>query len=287
MNKNIRIFFILSIFLFVFSFLTARKTFAQVPTNTFSCQFQPGFGCVVGINDCNPGFEPNEQQCSTISDEFTCNGTAGLSCQDTNPGQCYTCVSGVCQGSPTGPYCGPDGFQNCQDNCSSFIPTNFRCDPITGCIEDTGGPFSTIGECESSCQADPDASPEATISIIKPESCDCKGVISQECVDQGNTPAECTRQVCGIRTMIGCVPTDPGSIPGWLFTLSLPIAGAAAFALMLYGAFLILTSSGNPDRLKEGQEILFSALAGLLLIIFSVFTMRLVGVTILKIPGFG
>jgi hypothetical protein len=119
------------------------------------------------------------------------------------------------------------------------------------------------------------------ISIIEPVSCDCNGKCCAEWEH-----SICTDPV-GIQTVIGCFPTDPEFIPGWLLGLSLPLAGAAAFMLMLYGAFLIITSSGDPEKLKEGQEILFSALAGLLLIIFSVFILRLVGVTILRIPGFG
>ncbi len=55
---------------------------------------------------------------------------------------------------------------------------------------------------------------------------------------------------------------------------------------MLFGAFQIMTSQGDPERLKAGKELIGSALAGLLMIIFSVFLLQLIGVQILQIPGF-
>ena len=65
------------------------------------------------------------------------------------------------------------------------------------------------------------------------------------------------------------------------------LAGGIAFLLILFGGFQILTSAGNPEKLNEGRELVSSAVAGLLLIIFSVFLLRLIGYDILRIPGFG
>ena len=65
------------------------------------------------------------------------------------------------------------------------------------------------------------------------------------------------------------------------------IGGATAFILIIAGAFQIILSAGSPDRVKAGKEMITSAIAGLLLIIFSVFILRLIGYDILQIPGFG
>jgi hypothetical protein len=46
-----------------------------------------------------------------------------------------------------------------------------------------------------------------------------------------------------------------------------------------------MSSSGDPERLKGGQELLTSAIAGLIMLIFSVFILRVIGVDILKLPG--
>ncbi len=63
------------------------------------------------------------------------------------------------------------------------------------------------------------------------------------------------------------------------------IGGGIAFLLIVYAGFMILSSSGNPDRLKAGQELLTSAIEGLILLIFSIFVLKVIGVDILKLPG--
>ncbi|KKR84165.1 MAG: hypothetical protein UU32_C0049G0003 [Candidatus Woesebacteria bacterium GW2011_GWB1_41_10] len=50
---------------------------------------------------------------------------------------------------------------------------------------------------------------------------------------------------------------------------------------------MIMTSGGNPERLKAGQELLTSAISGLILLIFSVFVLKFIGVDILKLCKFG
>jgi len=64
------------------------------------------------------------------------------------------------------------------------------------------------------------------------------------------------------------------------------IGGVIAFILIVIGGFQIILSAGNPERVKAGKEMITSAIAGLLLIIFAVFILKLIGVDILKIPGF-
>lgn len=64
------------------------------------------------------------------------------------------------------------------------------------------------------------------------------------------------------------------------------IGGVIAFILIVIGGFQIILSSGNPERVKAGKEMITSAIAGLLLIIFAVFILKLIGADILKIPGF-
>lgn len=91
-----------------------------------------------------------------------------------------------------------------------------------------------------------------------------------------------------IHTAIGDI--DPTNLQGFiqqLLNLALGVAGGIAFLLMLFGAFQIMTSSGNPEKMKAGGELITSALTGLLFIIFSIFLLKLIGVDILQIPGFG
>lgn len=90
-----------------------------------------------------------------------------------------------------------------------------------------------------------------------------------------------------INTAIGCVPFgNQNEFIGFILGWAVGIGGGVAFLLILSASFMIITSSGNPDRLKAGQELLTSAIMGLIMIIFSIFVLRLIGVDILKIPGF-
>lgn len=91
----------------------------------------------------------------------------------------------------------------------------------------------------------------------------------------------------GISTAIGCVPTnDINAFVGWLLSKVIFIASGIAFLLMAFGAIQIITSAGNPEKIKGGGELITSALSGLLFIILSVFLLKLIGVDILQIPGF-
>lgn len=92
----------------------------------------------------------------------------------------------------------------------------------------------------------------------------------------------------GIWTGIGCISTDlsvfiKDTLLGW----GVGLAGIIALLCIIYSSFMMQTSRGNPEKIKKAQELLTSCIMGLILIIFSVFILRLIGVSILKIPGFG
>ena len=95
----------------------------------------------------------------------------------------------------------------------------------------------------------------------------------------------------GVSTAIGCVPVlnnDSGtSFMAFILRWAIGIGGGIAFLLIVYAGFMIMTASGNPERLKAGQELLTSAISGIILLIFSVFILNVIGVKILQIPGFG
>lgn len=113
---------------------------------------------------------------------------------------------------------------------------------------------------------DPTEPPEGFVSpltVLKPESC----------------PG-------GIQTILGCFPTSPQGIIPWILKYAVILGGGIAFLLMLFAGFQIIMSAGDPEKLKNGQQLLGAAISGLLFIIFSVFLLRLIGFTILRIPGF-
>lgn len=93
----------------------------------------------------------------------------------------------------------------------------------------------------------------------------------------------------GISTAIGCIPVL-GSTNEFLSSIlswAVGVGSGIAFLLMLYAGFMIMTAAGNPERIKAGQELLTSAVAGLILLIFAVFILRFIGVDILGLDAFG
>lgn len=89
----------------------------------------------------------------------------------------------------------------------------------------------------------------------------------------------------GVWTALGCVNTKPEDFVAQLLGWVIGLGGGIAFLLIVWGGFQIVTSSGDPEKLNSGKEIIVSALTGLLMIIFSVILLRIIGVNILKIPG--
>lgn len=88
-------------------------------------------------------------------------------------------------------------------------------------------------------------------------------------------------------TAIGCVSLTKEGIVTSLLRVGIGISGGFVLLSILYGAFLLTTSSGDPKRVQEGQEMITSAVMGLMFVIFSVIILKFIGVTILHIPGFG
>lgn len=95
-------------------------------------------------------------------------------------------------------------------------------------------------------------------------------------------PAFAQLSSCGIDTAIGCIPvSDTNEFMGWILGWAVGVGGGIAFLLIVYASFMIMTSQGIPDRLKAGQELLTSAISGLIMLIFSVFILKFIGIDIL------
>lgn len=90
-----------------------------------------------------------------------------------------------------------------------------------------------------------------------------------------------------INTAIGKIDVEnPKSFVESILTLAIGIGGGIATLLIIFGGFQVLTSSGNPEKVQAGKEMITSAITGLLLIVFAVFILRIIGVEILGIKGF-
>ncbi|MBU0569547.1 hypothetical protein KKB40_02075 [Patescibacteria group bacterium] len=140
--------------------------------------------------------------------------------------------------------------------CSRVASYPCNTPEINQCTPDGGTTFYCCSESSTECQSDPDPA------------------IRGNCAEDE------------INTAIGCISFGSiTSLSRFVLGWSIGIAGGIAFVLSVGAGFMISTSAGNPKRLQAGQELLNSALAGLLFLIFSVFILRLIGVDILGIPG--
>ena len=92
----------------------------------------------------------------------------------------------------------------------------------------------------------------------------------------------------GINTALGCLSyTSTTALLQDILGIGIGIGGGIAFILMLFAGFQIMTSTGNPERLQAGKELLTSAVSGLILLVFSVFILRTIGIDILGITSLG
>ena len=82
-------------------------------------------------------------------------------------------------------------------------------------------------------------------------------------------------------TALGTIGATLGEFTGKLLLLGIGLAGGIALILMVVGAIRVLTSSGDPQKLGSGREIIIAALVGLLFLIFSVLILRFIGVQII------
>lgn len=118
------------------------------------------------------------------------------------------------------------------------------------------------------------------------------GAMNDFCQRQSNEKDRIACLTCandgGIFSGIGCVKTDAKKfIQETVFGLGIGLAGGFSLLCIIYAAFMMQSSQGNPEKLKKAQEMITSCIMGLMLIIFSVFILKLIGVNILKIEGFG
>ncbi len=91
-----------------------------------------------------------------------------------------------------------------------------------------------------------------------------------------------------INSAIGCIPfIDNSEFLGWILGWAVGVGGGVAFLLIALATITIMTSQGNPDKIKEGQERLTSAISGLILLIFTTFVLKFIGIDILRLGNFG
>lgn len=87
--------------------------------------------------------------------------------------------------------------------------------------------------------------------------------------------------------LLGKVPLDPVSFIKSLYTFVLSFAGIAAMAIIIRAGYKFMYSRGDKEVISQARSQLTSAIIGLAFIIFAYVILSVIGVDILKIPGFG
>lgn len=104
-------------------------------------------------------------------------------------------------------------------------------------------------------------------------------------INERNQCAQCSDH--GVWTAIGCVNFKiEDFITQKVFGTGVALAGAISMLCILYSAFLLQSSRGDPERIKKAREYLTNCILGLIMVLFSILLLRIIGVDILHIPGF-
>lgn len=89
-----------------------------------------------------------------------------------------------------------------------------------------------------------------------------------------------------VESAIGIFGTSPEIVVTKIFTVLLSISGGIAILIFMTSGYRMITSQGSPDGIKASQEMIVSAIVGLLFIVFSYMLLGFIGKDLLKLPGF-
>jgi len=230
----------------------------------------------------------------------------------------YGVTCGVTGGEGTTNQCCVRQAPNINIRAPLFGDINFISNPVNGFINRVSGVFALfqsesykvsdkvgmVDEVNPYCKGGIPVKPDGTSAITDEvpfvaEGCFCdsqKGGFEDtpywqmcqvvhpdergDCVDCLSSTAE-----PGVWTSLGCIKTDLSTfITETVFGTALSIATLVALGCIIYASFLMQTSQGNPEQIQKAQEMITSCITGLIMIIFSVFILRVIGVDILRIP---
>ncbi|GIW62734.1 MAG: hypothetical protein KatS3mg090_0560 [Patescibacteria group bacterium] len=101
-----------------------------------------------------------------------------------------------------------------------------------------------------------------------------------------NTKEPPARKKGAVYTFLGCINTNLDSfqeagaavdVVSSILNVIFKLVGAAAFVYLVYGGFVILTSSGNPEKISYGKRIIIRSLIGIFIALSAVFIVGLIG----------
>lgn len=273
--KNLHLVFV--VFLATFIFLLRVQ---PVTAQSYGCavSVRPGGNLAdcVPFGSCPDGYQiPTTNQCAVDCPT----DTPGSGCMNVDGcgAQSYACVpitppqtDSRCKLETTGvcTSCTIDQvgctFTTCQD-CQDYVAANpgviarYSCDPGgTGqCSPDPNGNYLSDSECKLNCPA----------GVVNPPNASFEGFCAG-----GQS----------IDTAIGCIPiTLLTTLTKFFLTWLLGIGGGIAFLTFIVAGIQILTSSGDPAKLANAKSLFMSSISGIILLVFSIFLLRVIGVNVL------
>lgn len=117
-----------------------------------------------------------------------------------------------------------------------------------------------------------------------------KNATAEQAKEYKDKLKEFSEQIDGclvVDTAFGSISTDPPAFIRSIMALLLSLSGGIALILIILSGYKLMSSRGDPEKIQAAKDRLTSAIIGLLFIIFSLVIVQVIGVDILRIPGFG
>lgn len=173
----------------------------------------------------------------------------------------------------------------CSGNGSVFVEPNESTAPIESgwilngnneCVEEETSPeFESKEDCEAAIALTEEREASLANGELPPPPL-------PPCAEWEIEGEKCAAVSSGI----GDLNTAPQNFVQTLFRILMSISGGIALILIISSGYQIMTSQGDPEKIKAGRERFISAIVGLLFLIFSLVILEIIGVNILRIPGF-
>lgn len=256
-----------------------------------------GRSCTVG-NPCPTDYMCQNGECRIKLGKTGC----------TSDAQCESIVQGVS---------GIDwGFCN-GGTCGIYVPSTSDLNILSSKVTNLGQywNFLNLGECDvrGGCSGaakciDPNGIGEYICAIVNPD-----GTVNVDAMNQilgmvntnWNAVVEALQDIIGggdgsflggfnlnfdglvVKSQLGEIPSMGNNafkmIVEWFMYICLGVGGAISVLSIIYGAYLIMFSGGDPYKIKEGKEILTAAIAGFLFVGLSTALIRILGGSVLRI----
>ncbi len=260
----------------------ACKPRDSTPNSPLTCQTAGvGDACnLVNPNSCPPDLACRPRD-STPNSPLTCQNAIKCSC--TKPGKAGN---------------GENGFSCTNTRTGVKLENGLYCDGEDNACTNQSGEFTLeLGTVFTESKA---SSSEKTIYETNFKNKKATGI---HCIKSSDTqdlppptgpPPPCpegkwdsSKGLCSaFNTGLGEFTTDAPGLIQTVFGLILAFSGAVALFLIMRAGYKIMISQGKPEPLQEGRDQLISAIVGLIFLIFSFVLLQLIGVDLLKIPGF-